>query len=223
MTCYGCNATDHVFQICPKRLETTKGRRNEQTITWAHVARHGTQKTNNGETKNKNDPTNNIEPKDGEHITEEGTEMDTEPEGSLQAGPSIPIEQEQDTPNTDLDNRRNMYLPGTNKTERQISGCEEDEKCGDEQILGPNPLQVENQKPMSTEMTTGNETTERVNTNRMDKTNNGFRQNPQGEMKDVQEVHNNPQRRKNSNLKATSNRQPKGKGAGRETRHKKDK
>jgi len=82
---------------------------------------------------------------------------------------------------------------------------------------------VKNQKPMSTELTTGNEISERVNTNRMDKTNNGFRQNPQGEMKDVQEVHNNPQRRKNSNLKATSNRQPKGKGAGRETRHKKDK
>jgi hypothetical protein len=44
MMCYGCNATDHVYQICPKRLEKTKGRRNEQTITWAHVERHGTQK-----------------------------------------------------------------------------------------------------------------------------------------------------------------------------------
>jgi len=69
MTCYGCNATDHVYQICPKRLETAKGRRDEQTITWAHVARHGTQKTDNSETKNMNAPTNsNNEPKDGEHI-----------------------------------------------------------------------------------------------------------------------------------------------------------
>ena len=56
MTCYGCNATDHVYQICPKRLETAKGRRNEQTITWAHVTRHGTQKTDNGEIKNMNAP-----------------------------------------------------------------------------------------------------------------------------------------------------------------------
>ena len=59
---------------------------------------------------------------------------------------------------------------------------------------------------MSTEMTTGNETTERVNTNRMDKTNNDFRQNPQGEMKDVQEVHNNPQRPKK--LKLEGNVEP---------------
>jgi hypothetical protein len=81
MTSYGCNATDHVYQICPKRLETTKKRRNEQTITWAHVARHGTHKTDNGETKSKNDPTKN-KPKDGEHLTEEGTGMDTDPEYS---------------------------------------------------------------------------------------------------------------------------------------------
>jgi hypothetical protein len=80
-----------VYQICPKRLEKTKGRGNEQIITWAHVARHGTQKTDNGETKTKNDTTNN-EPKDGEHITEKGTGMDTDPECSTQAGPSIPIE-----------------------------------------------------------------------------------------------------------------------------------
>jgi hypothetical protein len=91
MTCYGCNATDRVYQICPKRLETTKGRKNKQTITWAHVARHCTQKTDSGETKSKNDSTNNNERKDGEHITEEGTRMDTDPECSTQAGPSIPM------------------------------------------------------------------------------------------------------------------------------------
>jgi hypothetical protein len=51
ITCYGCNATDHVYQICPKSLETGKGRRNEQTIAWAYVARHATQKTDNGETR----------------------------------------------------------------------------------------------------------------------------------------------------------------------------
>jgi len=67
ITCYGCNATDYVYQICPKRLETGKGRRNEQINTWAHVARHGTQKTDNGE-KKINAPTNNNEPKNGEHI-----------------------------------------------------------------------------------------------------------------------------------------------------------
>jgi hypothetical protein len=116
MTCYGCNATDHVYQICPKRLEKTKKRRNEQTITWRHVARHGTQKTDNRKTKSKNDPTNN-ESKDGEHITEKGTGMDTDPEYSTQAGPSIPIEKELDTLNTDSDNRRNLELPGTTETE----------------------------------------------------------------------------------------------------------
>jgi hypothetical protein len=63
MTCYGCNATDHVYQICPKRLETTKGCRNEQKITCAHVARHGTQKTDNGKIKNKNDPSKTMSPK----------------------------------------------------------------------------------------------------------------------------------------------------------------
>jgi len=111
VTCYGCNATDHVYQICPKRLETAKGRRNEQTVTWAHVARHGTQKTDNGETKNMNAPTNNNEPKDGEHTNEEGTGMDTDPECSTQADPSLPIVQEQDTLNTDTDNRCNMEQP----------------------------------------------------------------------------------------------------------------
>jgi hypothetical protein len=105
-----------VYQTYPKRLETTKGHRKEQTITWDHVAKHGTQKTDNGETKSMNDPTNNNEPKDGEHITEEGTGMDTDLEYSTQAGPSIPIEQELDTLNTDSDNRCNLQLPGTTET-----------------------------------------------------------------------------------------------------------
>jgi hypothetical protein len=93
------------------------------------VARHGTQKTDNGEATSKNDPTNNNEPKDGKHIAEEGTGMDTDPECPTQAGPSIPIEQERDTLNTDSDNRSNLELPGTTETERQNSRNEEDEKC----------------------------------------------------------------------------------------------
>jgi len=144
ITCYGCNATDHMYQICPKRLETAKGRRNEQTITWAHVARHGTQKTDNGETKNMNAPTNNNEPKDGEHINEEGTGMNTGPECSTQADPSLPIVQEQDTLNTDTDNRCNMEQPGTTETEIQDSRNEEDEKYCDTQDQSPNNIKNQN-------------------------------------------------------------------------------
>ena len=205
MTCYGCNAIDHVYQTCPKRLETTKGRRNEQTITWAHVSRHGAHKTNDGEKQNKIQPTNNIEPQDGEHITEEGTGMDTEPEGSLQVGPGIPIGQEQVTPKTGSNTRCNMELPGTNDTEKQDRG-EEDEKCGDEQVLGSNPLQVEKQKQTSTDLTIGNTTTERKNTNCIDQTNNDPTQIPQGEMEEVQEARNNPQRPKK--LKLEGNGEP---------------
>jgi hypothetical protein len=86
----------------------------------------------------KDDPTNNNEPKVGEHSTEEGTGMDTDPECPTQAGSSIPIEQERDTLNTESDNRCNLELPGTTETERQNSR-NEDEKC-DEQYIGPNPL-----------------------------------------------------------------------------------
>jgi phage repressor protein C with HTH and peptisase S24 domain len=93
-------------------------------------------KTDNGETKSKNDPTNN-EPKDGEHITEEDTEMDTDPEYSTQTGPSI--EQELDTLNTDSDNRCNLEISGTTETERQNSRNDEDEKCCDEQYIEQNP------------------------------------------------------------------------------------
>jgi hypothetical protein len=139
MTCYGCNATDHVFQICPKGLDSQGTQ--ERTITWTHVARHGTQKTDNEETKTNNDPTNSNEPKDGEHITEEGTGMDKDPECLTQAGPSIPIEQERDTLNTESDNSCNLELHGTTETERQNSRNKEDEKCCDGQYIGPNPLQ----------------------------------------------------------------------------------
>jgi hypothetical protein len=66
---------------------------------------------------------------------------------------------------------------------------------------------------MTTELENGNKTTERISTNRVDKAKNDIIQNPQGGMKDVQDVRNNTQRPKNSNLKAMANRQPKGKGA----------
>jgi hypothetical protein len=74
-------------------------------------------KTDNGETKSKNDPTNN-KPKDEELITEKGTGIDTDQEYSTQAGPSIPIQQELHTLTTDSDNRCNLELPGTTETER---------------------------------------------------------------------------------------------------------
>jgi hypothetical protein len=97
MTCKGSNATDHVYQICPKRLETTKGRGKEQTITWEKKKKHDTPKTDNDEKNKMNAPTNNNDLKDAEHITEEGTRTDTDPECSTHADHSIPIEQEQDT------------------------------------------------------------------------------------------------------------------------------
>jgi len=40
LTCYNCNATDHVFQSCPKRLEKARGRKNEQAATWSQVPKH---------------------------------------------------------------------------------------------------------------------------------------------------------------------------------------
>jgi hypothetical protein len=147
--------------------------------------------------------------------------MDTDPECPTQAGPSIPIQQELDTLNTDSNNRCNLEIPGTTETERQNSRNEEDEKCCDEQYIGPNPLQHENPKPTTTELENGNKTTERINTNRVDKTINDIIQNPQGGMEDVQDVRNNSQRPKNSNLKAMANLQPKGKGVERETRRRK--
>jgi len=206
MTCYGCNAIDHVYQTCPKRLETSKGRKNEQTITWAHVARHGTQKTNDGEQQQKNQPTNNSEPKDEVHNTEEGTGMDAEPEGSIQVGLGIPIEQEQDSQKTGSNSRCNMDFPGTNDTVNQDNRDEEDGKSGGEHVLGSNPLQVENQKQESTEWTIGNKTTERINTNCIDQTNNDPTQIPQGEMEEVQEERNIPQRPKK--LKLEGNGEP---------------
>jgi hypothetical protein len=167
-------------------------------------------------------PPTTMSPKNGEHITEEGTGMDTDPECPTQAGPSIPIEQERDTLNTDSDNRCNLELPETTETERQNSrNEEEDEKCCDEQYIGPNLLQQENPKPATTELANGNKTTERISTNRVDKTNNDIIQNPQGGMEDVQDVPNNPQQPKNSNWKAMANCQPKEKGAERETRRRK--
>jgi hypothetical protein len=128
------------------------------------VAKLGTPKTDNGEINKMNAPTNNNEPKDGEHITEEGTGRDTDPECSTQVDPSIPIQQEQDTLNADTGNRCNMELPGTTETERQNSRKEEDEKCCDEQDIGPKPLQPGNPKHTTTELANGNKTTERENT-----------------------------------------------------------
>jgi hypothetical protein len=72
--------------------------------------------------------------------------MDTGPECSTQAGPSISKEQVLDTLNTNSDNRCNLELPGTTETERQNSRNEEDGKCCDEQYIGPNSLQQENPK-----------------------------------------------------------------------------
>jgi len=86
-----------------------------------------------------NAPTNNNEPKDGEHINEEGTRMDTDPGCSTQAVPSLPIVQEQGTMNTDTGNRCNMEQPGTTETEIRDSRNEEDEKYCDEQYTGPKP------------------------------------------------------------------------------------
>jgi hypothetical protein len=222
------------------------------------VARHGTQKTDNGEIKNMNAPTNNNEPEDGAHINEEGTAMDTDPECSTQADPSLPIVQEQDTLNTDTDNRCkmeqadpslpivmeqdtmntdtdnrcnmeqadpslpivqeqdtlntdtdnrcNMEQPGTTGTEIQDSRNEEEEKYCDEQYTGPKPQQHENPKPTTTKLANGNKTTERVNTNRVDKTNNDIIQNLQCGIEDMQDVCKNPQRPKK--LKLEGNGEP---------------
>jgi len=116
-----------------------------------------------------------------------------------------------------------MEQPGTTETEIQDSRNEEDEKYCDEQYSGPKPQQHENPKLTTTELANGNKTTERVNTNRVDKTNNDIIQNPKGGMGDMQDVRNNPQRpKKNSNLKAMVNRQPNEKGAERETRRRKE-
>jgi hypothetical protein len=38
ITCYGCNANDHVYQMYPKRMESNKENKNEQTSTRAQVA-----------------------------------------------------------------------------------------------------------------------------------------------------------------------------------------
>jgi hypothetical protein len=142
-----------------------------------------------------------------ENTNDEGTEMDTDPECSKQADPSLPITQEQDTLNTDADNRCNTKQPGTAETEIQDSRNEEDEKCCDEPCTGPKPQQHENPKPTTTELSNGNKTTERVNTNRDDdKTNNDI-QNPQGGMGYTQDVRNNPQRPKILNLEGSSERQ----------------
>ena len=71
ITSYGCNATGHVYQVCPKRLEKGTGQRNEHTITWAHVTAHGTQRVDNGEAETMNDAPTNKKPQAGEHINEE--------------------------------------------------------------------------------------------------------------------------------------------------------
>jgi len=159
-----------------------------------------------------NSPTNNNQPKNGEYVNEEGTEMDTDPECSTQADPSLPIVQEQDTLNTDADNRCNTKQPGTTETEIQDSRNEEDETYCDEQYIGPKPQQHENPKPTTTELSNGNKTTERVNTNRVDdKTNSDIIQNPQGGMGDTQDVRNNPQRPKKLKLEDSSEPSAEGK------------
>ena len=52
-------------------------------------------------------------------------------------------------------------------------------------------------------MANGNKTTDRINTNRVDKTNNDIMQNPQGGMGDMQDVRNNPQLPKKLKLEGT--------------------
>jgi len=87
--------------------------------------------------------------------------MNTALECSTQADPSLPIVQQQDTLNTDTDNRCNKEQPGTTETDIQDSRKEEDEKYCDEQYTGPKPQQHENPKPTTNELANGNKTTER--------------------------------------------------------------
>jgi hypothetical protein len=176
----------------------TRDRQGTQERANKYVGSCGkTRHPKNRQRRNKklNAPTNN-QPKDGEHINEEGTEIDTDPECSTQADPSLPIVQEQDTLNTDADKRCNAEQPGTTETEIKDSRKEEDEKYCDEPYTGPKPRQHANPKPTTTGLSNGNKTTERVNTNRVDKTNSDIIQNPQGGMGDTQDVRSNPQRPK---------------------------
>jgi hypothetical protein len=34
-TCYGCGATDHIYQVCPKRQKITVSRMEQHGLTWA--------------------------------------------------------------------------------------------------------------------------------------------------------------------------------------------
>jgi hypothetical protein len=110
VTCYGCNAIDHVYQICPKRLEANRGYRSKQAITWAHVAKHEAHTADNGENKKEkaNRPAIDIELEEEEHKDEEETNMGIEPEDTTQSEQTIPRIQEQETMNTNNNNKGNL-------------------------------------------------------------------------------------------------------------------
>jgi hypothetical protein len=66
ITCYGCNATVHVCLMCPKRMESKRGSKNEQTSTWAQVASVGSyNRDNGGNHENTNPPLTSTHQKKG--------------------------------------------------------------------------------------------------------------------------------------------------------------
>jgi hypothetical protein len=128
ITCYGCNATGHVYQVCPKRLEIGTGQGNEHTTTWAHVIAHGTQRADNGEAGTMNDAPTNKEPQAGEHINEEDIETAPDPARPIHSGPSQSIIKEQAILNTGADSDCNTDQPEMPETEIQDTRIDKDEK-----------------------------------------------------------------------------------------------
>jgi hypothetical protein len=80
ITCYGCNATDHVYQMCPKRMESNKENKNKQTSTWAQVASARLyNRDNGGNLENTNpSPPHNINTPEERNFEENETVINTD-------------------------------------------------------------------------------------------------------------------------------------------------
>jgi hypothetical protein len=124
--CYGCNATDHVYQMCPKRTESKKGSENEQTSTWAQVARVGSYSSDKGgNLANMNHLPNMGTPEEG-NLEEKETVMDTDIGQQYQNEQITPrVQSHEITPGTANDNDDTLS-PETTGTEKPYKQNKED-------------------------------------------------------------------------------------------------
>jgi hypothetical protein len=218
ITCYGCNATDHVYQMCPKRTESKKGNKNEQTSTWAQVARVGSYSSDKGgNLENANHPPNMGTPEE-ENLEGKETVMDTDIGQQYQTEQITPrVQSYETTPGTANDND-DTFAPEATGTGKPYKQSKEDKNQTEDPNTGRTQQELGNLQPKKSDGERENDTTghlhmtEEVPRNYEDP-------NDQHERSESSENRNSHMRTKTKKLKLESNGEPSHERKRSRTRH----